>query len=174
MLASLCVCAQKTKPHYAVSAAVGFNGGNSEPAFAGQLVNGIQYKTWSAGIGVGLDYYHTRSVPVFLALRKAALAKPKTAFFYADAGYNKPWLHDDDKFLVKKGKGGFYGEGGVGYAQPAFKTKTLFMSLGWRVKKLTRVTNVMPYLSIWPPPETAWRDYDYTLTTLALKLGLTF
>ncbi|MFI5151955.1 MAG: hypothetical protein ACHQET_01395 [Chitinophagales bacterium] len=40
-------------------------------AFQIQSVNGMQYKSWFGGIGVGLDYYRFRSIPFFLDLRKS-------------------------------------------------------------------------------------------------------
>ena len=32
-----------------------------------ELLNGLRYKTWFAGIGTGLDYYYYRTIPVYLS-----------------------------------------------------------------------------------------------------------
>src|SRR5688500_14661728 len=81
--------------------------------YAGQLqtIQGVRYKTWSAGIGAGIDYYYERSVPLFLQLRKNIFMKPHTPFVYADLGGHSPWLKDGlakSGWMVQKSKGGLY------------------------------------------------------------------
>ncbi len=181
----LCVCllctslltrAQSNKIKFQSSIATGLLVGEGGPAFQIQTVNGVIYKSWSAGIGVGLDYYHTRGVPVFLDLRKRLSAGAKPAFLYIDGGYNIPWLREADKgeFGNNDAKGGLYFDGGIGFLVPVLKAQHLFFSAGWSAKKFTRTVNTMPFLSIWPPPESAWREYQYTVTNVSLKAGLRF
>src|SRR5262245_27408802 len=73
-------------------AQLGILEGEAGTAFQLQTINGIQFKTWSAGIGVGLDYYKYRSIPLFLDLRKYILNKPRTPFLYADGGIHFAWV----------------------------------------------------------------------------------
>lgn len=167
--------AQPQKPAYTAAVAAGLAGGESGPVFQLQAANGLRYKTWSAGIGVGLDYYHTRSVPLFLLLNKAFTPNAKTAFVYLDGGYNYPWLKaEDEELFVTDKKGGLYAAGGIGFALPVWGAHGFFLSTGYQVKRLTKTVNTMPWLSVWPPPKEAYRDYVYTLGCLSLKAGLRF
>src|ERR1044072_8005650 len=60
--------------------------GKSTSEFELQSINGIRWKTFSGSIGVGIDNYVYRTVPVFLDLRKDILKKHNTPFVFADAG----------------------------------------------------------------------------------------
>lgn len=173
---SVHLLAQNDKIKFQSSVAAGLLIGEGDPAFQIQAINGIRFGTWSAGIGAGINHYHTRTVPLFADVCKALSKGPKPAFIYASGGYNFPWLREADKtgFGNNDTKGGLYFDGGVGFLVPVLKTQQLFFSAGWSMKKFTKVINTMPFLSIWPPPENAWRDYDYTVTNVSLKAGLRF
>ncbi|MDB5207420.1 MAG: hypothetical protein JWR72_2495 [Flavisolibacter sp.] len=173
---SVHLLAQNDKIKFQSSVAAGLLIGEGDPAFQIQAINGIRFRTWSAGIGAGINHYHTRTVPLFADVCKALSKGPKPAFIYASGGYNFPWLREADKtgFGNNDTKGGLYFDGGVGFLLPVLKTQQLFFSAGWSMKKFTKVINTMPFLSIWPPPENAWRDYDYTVTNVSLKAGLRF
>ncbi len=60
---------------------VGILAGISEANLQLQSVNGIQHKTGFVGLGVGLDYYYARSIPVFIDLRKDIFNKPITPLY---------------------------------------------------------------------------------------------
>ena len=166
--------AQKSRVSYSGAVSVGVLSGQSPAEMQLQLVNGIKYKNWSAGLGIGLDYYHTRSVPLFLQLRKTISARPHTPFFYVNSGVNVPWAQEGKILFATGYSRGFYGEGGIGYEVPVFKNQRLFFSGGWQVKTFSATVNTMPWLSSWPPPPHAFRDHDYTLKTLVVKAGLRF
>ena len=55
--------------------------GAAGPSWQLQTINGIYYKTWFAGIGVGLDYYTMRTIPLFLDLRKEYFANAGLLFY---------------------------------------------------------------------------------------------
>src|SRR5690242_4135427 len=76
---------------------VGMNEGQGQTAFQLQTINGAEYKGWFAGVGVGLDYYNIRSVPLFFDLRKDIQNKKSTPFVYADAGVNYVWQTTNQK-----------------------------------------------------------------------------
>jgi hypothetical protein len=166
--------AQKPSVKYDASFSAGLLIGDKDNSFQLQAVNGMRYKTWAVGLGIGLDDYGTRSVPLFLQVKKAVQTKPEALFVYADAGYNMPYLKEADKTFTEKAKGGFYGEGGIGYELPVLKKQGVFFGLGWRVKTFTLKVNTMPFLSVWPTPEIAFRNYDYTLSSLVFKTGFRF
>ena len=49
---------------------IGLLEGQSGAAFQAQTINGFQKRSWFAGIGVGLDYYRYRTIPLFVDVRK--------------------------------------------------------------------------------------------------------
>lgn len=173
-LFSLSAFAQGPKPAFALETNAGISAGESGAGFHGEVVGGLKFNAWRIGVGVGYDEYHTAGIPVFAAVRKSLSAKPQAAFLYLDAGYHSPLNKGADKFTVRDQTGGFYGEGGIGYAVPAFKNRQFFFGAGWRIKTFSSTVNTLPYLSVWPPPAQAWSEYRYRLSTVALKTGLRF
>ena len=172
--AAVSATAQKNRISYSGAVSVGVLSGQSPAELQLQMINGVKLKTWSAGLGVGLDYYHTRTVPLFLQLRKTVNGNAHTPFFYLNGGFNVPWAEPEKEFFVISYNRGYYGEGGIGYEVPVLKTRRLFFSGGWQVKTFSTKVNSMPWLSVWPPPPHTIRDYDYTLKTLVVKAGLRF
>ena len=153
--------------------------GHAENALQLQTVNGLTRKTWFAGLGVGLDYYHVRSIPVFLDVRKMILNKQKSPFVYADGGYNFPFLSkrntSESLWIGDYNKGGgLYYEAGFGYKVDVSKKMQLLFSAGYSYKRLAQTVNVMPWLSIWPPPKEAYEVYEHTLRRVAMKVGIGF
>src|SRR6187399_3304819 len=65
--------------------------GEQGPSFHIDLLNGIRYKTWFAGIGTGLDYYYYRSIPVYLSGIKYLSPRNHSFFIQGDAGMNIVW-----------------------------------------------------------------------------------
>ncbi len=49
---------------------IGLLEGQTGSAFQLQSINGMQYKSWYAGIGLGLDFYRYRTIPLFIDFRK--------------------------------------------------------------------------------------------------------
>ncbi len=142
-----------------------------------QTIQGARYKTWSAGIGAGIDYYYERSVPLFVQLRKSIFKRPHTPFVYADAGGHYPWLKDGigkNGWMVEKSKGGLYYEAGIGYEVPIFKSSHFLFSAGYSYKEMEQVMNVMPWISVWPPPASAFETFNYSMRRIAVKAGIRF
>ncbi len=123
------VQAQKKEIRYNSIVQVGLLEGEQGSALQLQTIQGVKFKTWSAGIGAGLDYYHTRTIPLFLDVRKAFSNKEKAAFVYASGGYNFPWVkkYDATLFPLPETNGGLYYTAGVGYQLPILKTSALFL-----------------------------------------------
>ena len=80
LLVQLICVAQKTKPKFASINQFGIAWGASDDALQLQTVNGAVYKTFFTGLGIGLDYYWERTVPVFIDLRKDVLIKNESGF----------------------------------------------------------------------------------------------
>ena len=61
---------------------IGLLEGEKGSAFQLQTINGIKYKSWFVGAGVGLDYYRYRTIPLFAELRKEFLKSANKIFVY--------------------------------------------------------------------------------------------
>lgn len=152
---------------------VGFQSGQAGTDLQLQTINGIQYKTFSTGIGVGLDYYKERSVPLFLNVQKNLLRQPRTPFVYANGGYHFPWLKEKaEEWIRIDVDGGLYYDLGIGYHFPAFKSGAVHVSLGYSVKNMSEKINQNIWRSSLPAQEDFQR-FDYTLRRYSFKMGLT-
>ena len=179
-LQSITVTAQKTstdKIRFHSINQVGIIAGESDANLQLQSINGVKKSTWFAGIGVGLDYYYSRSIPLFLDVRKNIFNKPNTPFIYADGGYHFAWSSTKDEqlhWLGDEKNGGAYYEAGIGYAVPFFKKTSLLFSAGYSYKRFTQTVNSMPWISVWPPPQESFEKYSYDLRRVAIKVGVGF
>ncbi|MGB8192802.1 MAG: hypothetical protein WCF67_12820 [Chitinophagaceae bacterium] len=154
---------------------VGLLEGSDRSSFNLQTINGLRYKTWFAGAGVGLDKYHTRSIPVFFDLRKDLLKKWNTPFIYGDIGVNLPWTKksEDGWWLRSEFDRGAYYDAGIGYKLNLGKGRALLFSGGFSLKKMreTRfVTTTCPFVG--PCPEIEGERYDFTFKRFSVKAGL--
>ncbi|HEX6334877.1 MAG TPA: hypothetical protein VFZ78_11665 [Flavisolibacter sp.] len=140
-------------------------------------VNGIRFKTWSAGVGAGLDYYHTRSIPVFLDLRKRILRNPQSPFLYAGGGYHFPWekKQTDQQwgyYYDRNTSGGLYYDAGIGYQLPV-KNSMLYFTAGYTYKRFSQEVPQPVMCITWPCPEVM-QTFDYQVRRLSVKTGLRF
>ena len=112
----------------------------SKPALNVHVINGLKFDTWFTGIGVGIDYYGLkRSIPLLVDIKKDFSAKTNTCYLFADAGYNFPWLMDNQKPQYSnyyKAMGGLYYETGLGYKFRIFKTSHIGFSAGYSFKQV--------------------------------------
>jgi hypothetical protein len=152
---------------------VGVLHGSKGGYFQIQTINGIRYKTWFAGLGAGIDYYHHLSIPFFVDVRKYIFNKPKTPFLYADAGISLP----DKKvklissFHQNVYNNGFYGDAGIGYAL-GFNTKTRWLiSTGYSYKNVTYKQKNTWCTGLCNETYFTFKHYLHRLT---VKLGLQF
>jgi len=154
---------------------VGLLEGQTGSAFQLQSVNGMQYRSWYVGIGLGLDFYRYRTIPLFLDIRKEFGKGPDKFFAYADGGVNFAWLTDNEKttYLTDDHfNTGFYTDLGLGYKVGVGRTNHLLLSLGYSLKKLKETYQTYSYL----PPDNAleMEHIDYNLNRLTLKIGWEF
>jgi len=154
---------------------VGLLEGQAGSAFQLQTINGFQHKSWFAGIGVGLDYYRYRTIPLFVDLRKEFGEKKNKFFVYGDAGISFSWVTDKQKMLYAtndKFKNGFYGDAGAGYKISVSKNNSLLLSLGYTFKKVEETNNTYFLTPGWPIISS--EKYDYGLNRLSIKIGWEF
>ena len=151
---------------------VGLVAGEGDESYQVQTVNGVQYKTWTVGAGVGIDGYRYRSIPVFLQLRKEFSLSSNSFFIYNDIGLNYPWLKDSQKsmyFIASVYSHGIYYDGGVGYRW-RIKKQSLLFSSGFTLKemKADRSNASCPFIG----PCFENKDvYQYSLKRLSFKVG---
>lgn len=176
MLLHLCSFAQKqtnSRPQFQSIFQLGLLEGQKGSAFQLHAVNGFRWKGWSAGVGVGLDYYGVRSVPLFLDLRKTILGKEQSPFIYLNGGFSFPWLKETDETWVQVSakRGAFY-EAGFGYQVP-LRRHALFFSAGYSVK--THKEEIKEsFVCIWGPCPDITSSSDYTFRRLSIRAGFRF
>ena len=152
--------------------------GEKGSAFQLQTVNGLKFKTWFTGVGVGLDYYTYRSVPLFLSINKEFLLGRNSIYALLDAGYNFPWYKREEgrgsNFISSDFSGGFYWSGGMGYKISVNKNRdAVLLNLGYSFKHMQE-SQEMPAFCVNPPCKSLVEKYDYKFNRLSLKLGYQF
>jgi hypothetical protein len=160
---------------------VGLLEGQAGSALQLQTINGVKYKSWFAGLGVGLDYYRFRTIPLFVDIRKEFGKKQDKFFVYGDAGMNFYWKRDKDPkqfYINDKFKNGFYGELGAGYKIKISGNALFSLSFGYSFKKLGEEGQYGLYT--YPMfPQIGTAEYlsnriDYRLNRLVIKMGIEF
>ncbi|MBX2921112.1 MAG: hypothetical protein KF746_02885 [Chitinophagaceae bacterium] len=165
---------------------VSLTNGNNAVSAGIQSVNGFAVNGWFAGVGVGLDFYRYRSVPLFLELKKEIPLKKNALFFYADGGYNIPWVKNEDQ--RNEGPWGYYEvknhynarlyfDGGLGYAIQFNKGNALLLSAGYSHKAFNAIKTTTNKYNIGTPQETENTDMQklsYRFNRLMLKVGWQF
>jgi hypothetical protein len=145
----------------------------SKAALLINTVNGLQYHNWFAGIGLGIDYYGPkRTVPLFLDVQNDFSARHNTLFWYANGGYNFPWLKDNERLQDAtnyQSFGGLLYEAGAGYRFSLFKKTHVGFSAGYSYKQIKEKFTPPCYwceLNI-PPPQTN----NYQFRRIAIKVN---
>ena len=169
---------QKEKIHYASSYQLGIIAGKAYTTFSAQTIQGIQYKNFQTGVGIALDPYGFRTVPLFGHFSYVMHLQNNSVFAYADAGISIPWnngslpekydnsTHDDWHKLYA----GFYAEGGVGYSLLFNKKQNaVTINAGYSYKRFKYDENVY----IWNGFETVQQTdhYIFDYRRLAFRVG---
>ena len=154
--------------------------GDNEVSAGLQSINGFQKGNNFAGVGIGLDYYLYRTVPLFADFRYE-FGKTKNKFFaYADGGINFDWVeedYNDGPIFIWDGSrntsafhNGAYTDIGLGYKVGTKKGGGLILSLGHSYKSLKKTVS---YLD-WRTQETITDIYHYNFNRIVLKVGWKF
>ena len=147
--------------------------GSSHESWLIQTINGIKKDKWSTGIGVGIDFYVERGVPLFLDIRRDLLNKKNTPFIYADGGTYFQWLNfiqKEQRMAIKRYPGLYYDIGG-GWKLSGKNNRSFIVSAGYTFKQ----TKGKSTPTLWiPMPVTTPREpdyYKYKYQRIVLKLG---
>lgn len=131
--------AQKNKIHFHSINSFGLIGGESEMSTSFQTVNGLRYSNWFSGIGIGIDYYRYRTLPLFFDERRY-FGSEKKAYVYGDIGYNFPLNTKAEKEMRYNvnypTKGRIYTELGIGFKTKFIKKSSILFSLSNSYKQL--------------------------------------
>lgn len=154
---------------------IGLLEGSNGSSFSLQTILGKQFNKSFSGIGVGLDYYRFRSIPLFVDLRQE-FGKSRNAFFiYGNMGYNFDWLTDEGKqetsfSTIAKFKGGVYYDAGIGYKYAFKDFQALLFSVGYSYKQI-RVKDFARSVCIVGTCPLETEIYRYSLPRWVVKVG---
>ncbi len=146
----------------------------AKPLF--QAATGLVYGRYFTGIGVGLDYYKFKSIPLFVDWR-VDFDRKRMAFVYANGGYNFPFdNHSSFNWVAKttdEFRGGLFMDAGVGYSIRLNSVNRLLISTGYTLKS---IRNKVGYIScpILPPCFEEFYTYKYNLGRITTKLSWEF
>ena len=171
--------AQKDKVKFHSINMVGLADGQSGGYSLFQTINGIGYKKWLAGIGIGADYYPYKTYPLFFDLRRS-FGKNDKGFVYGDAGYNFPGKNKPGKEVYEvyyynsyHFTGDLYSDVGIGYKIQFIKKTSFLISSGYSYKKIKSKIGVVNPCLIRPCPED-FSEYKYGYGRIVFKAGLAF
>jgi hypothetical protein len=154
---------------------VGLLEGQTGSAFQLQSINGMQCHSWFAGVGLGLDFYRFRTIPLFIDIRKEFGHGGNTFFAYADPGIHFAWLTDQEKSTYLQDdhfSGGFYTDIGMGYKIGLAKNNHLLLAIGYSLKKLKETYYAYEF---YPPQNPLNKEQiNYNLNRLTIKIGWEF
>jgi len=122
--------------------------GNSNNSFSVHSVNGVQWKRTFAGVGVGVDDYYHRSVPLFLELRQDINRGEKKLQAFVNGGLHIPLGNTNriDHWKTGDFKPGRLMAAGLDYFIP-LKKDAVVLGLAFSQKKVTQMVNN----NIWNP-----------------------
>ncbi|MEO5649909.1 MAG: hypothetical protein ABIR03_08305 [Ginsengibacter sp.] len=168
--------AQNIKPRFSSVNSIGFAIGESTPGLVSETINGIKFSNWFSGIGIGIDNYHYKTLPLFIDGRWF-FGDDKSGFIYGDIGYNFPMKNKPGKEIYYYDSyhftGGVYTDIGIGFKTKFIKESSLLLSLGHSYKKLqTKIgVNICPFIG---PCYVDYSKYDFRFGRMILKAGLVF
>lgn len=168
------------KIRFSTDNSLGLLVGASAQAPVIQTINGVSFGRWFTGIGTGLDWYHTRSIPLFFhTARYFPLQERRKLVFSSGIGLNFPWIGQG---MRNGGWGstdwkydtGLYWNAGFGYRFPVGKNRDGFLlQLGFNQKVHKEEVTVV-YPCFVPPCPESREAFRYTLRSLALRFGWGF
>lgn len=173
LFTSLFTTAQQQRMAFASVLQAGLLSGYNGQAASLQTINGVQKGNWMAGVGVGIDFYGQRSVPLFASVHRSFGKQRKQVYAYVNGGVNFRWLEarDDYKRNYESSPGICY-EGGVGWKVRAFGNGGVLISAGYSYKQFSEQLPMYMWLSMQPLNGQPMATYTYQLRRIVLRLGI--
>jgi hypothetical protein len=166
---------QQVKQRYYFSSVneVGLLTGSKGEAVTVQTTNGFKKGKSFAGVGVGLDFYGYRTIPLFLSYRHDFSTKKNVPFAYANAGVNFLWLNfiEREQMQQLSSSPGFLYDVGVGWRLLGKNNRAFIASAGYTLKKVNYKREAF---FIAPTPQLqseSFERYDYFYRRLVVKIG---
>jgi hypothetical protein len=164
-----------SRAHLHTIVSIGAAAGQSAVKPLAQVSSGFTYNNrWFTGIGIGIDHYNYKSIPLFADLRMN-FGKTRSGFLYGNAGYNFPYDNKSKGDVYSLGPdhiyGGFYMDAGIGYRIRLSSSQHLLFSAGYSQK---RIKDAMSYNSLLYCPVCDGGDtytYRYTMGRIITKLS---
>ncbi|MDB5193208.1 MAG: hypothetical protein JWQ96_2771 [Segetibacter sp.] len=169
--------AQKKVHKYNISSInqLGLLTGERGEAVQIQTINGVAKGNWFAGIGVGIDAYADRTVPLFLHTQHQFLKGSHSPVMYAAGGFSLPYLN----FIQKEQLGipnlettPMY-DIGVGWKFFMRGNRGLLLTAGYSYKQI-KGSRELWKITIWPAGATTWETIEKNYTRISIKVGWQF
>ncbi|HYK57418.1 MAG TPA: hypothetical protein VEV15_13200 [Flavisolibacter sp.] len=169
-LGNSAVAQEKEKIKFSSINQAGFLKGSSDQTYQLQTINGVKYKTWFAGIGVGLEEYYLKTIPVFIDVRKNLFEHKASPFLYADLGISFPSEKEDKgAWQMSVYNKGLYYDVGLGYNIPIKGSLAFNFSAGLSYKQLHEER------TYWESFGGNGKEYfEYSFRRVSLKVALQF
>lgn len=165
----VCFGQKKAKLKFTSINQFGTLSGESSTEFQMQSINGFNYKSISACVGIGMDYYVEATYPLFLDLRTNIFNKASTPFIYADGGYSCLSKKSLGEYEMDR-KGGAYYAAGIGYEFPVNGKVKAVIDCGYSYKQFSKIIDNEP----WRSSVHSFDTYDYSLNRISIRAGLRF
>jgi hypothetical protein len=177
-LAVLSLQAQKQRWQYGSIHQLGVLSGSSGEAFQMQTIHGLKKQSYFMGLGVGVDHYHTRTVPVFAAFRYHPFNQPAVPWLYLDLGVSAPWATDQQKgsstwgTVNKDYRTTLFWDAGIAFRLTGKADKGLLLQFGYSAKEMRYAYDAWNWIRPWPstPEQTTTRVHEQ-FRRLSIKLG---
>ena len=156
----------------------GIGEGKEGTSFQLSTLHGIKQKNWFLGLGTGIDYYKTRSIPLMVNLSTFLSDKPRSVYLSAEGGTHFAWGKTPDAIYYyevqsEKFKPRFGGSFSFGYKISLRNNKdALLLNAGLGYKHIRSEVN---YSTICGFGNCTIREqYDYKLMLLLVRVGWMF
>ena len=175
------VNAQSSKLKFHSINNIGLLEGGSDENLQLQTINGVSHKGFFGGVGIGLDNYYRKSIPLFADLRQNFSQRKSTPFLYLDLGAVFPWdRNTGTRWSSSQYKTGFLYDAGIGYSFPIKGRFAMNLSAGYSQRFLKEInetsrwyflTDNMPFA---PAPSKDTAHYKYNFNRFSFKIGFSF
>lgn len=161
------------KPKFSTVNDVGLLTGEKGEAMMFQTINGLRKDKSFAGLGVGLDFYGNRTIPLFLDYRYELTTRKNMPFVYADAGINFLSLNfiQKEQLYFPSPSPGLYYDLGLGLKLSGKNHGGFIVTAGYSLKQ---VKYAAESFSTAPTPQLSADNkdrYNFLFRRMIFKIG---